>query len=194
MAAWQSEVSLCTFEFICMLIGEKLQPFSTSSVLTSSFFIFYIWKKYLRTLVESGLLLYLCELMRVKTQRNPKWHPKRALTKLKMKPQRNAKWHLKETLKKPYMKETLFQDTCWTIVLQLYLLESCFTMVAWQSEVSLCTFEFIRMLIGEKLQPFSTSSVLTSSFFIFYIWKKYLRTLVESGLLLYLCELMCVKP
>ena len=39
-------------------------------------------------------------------------------------------------------------------------------MVAWQSEISLCTFEFIRMLIGEKLQPFSTSSVLTSSFFM----------------------------
>ena len=65
MVAWQSEVSVCTFEFICMLIGEKLQPFSTSSVLTSSFFM--PAEKYLRTLVEFGLLLYLCELMRVKT-------------------------------------------------------------------------------------------------------------------------------
>ena len=29
-----------------------------------------------------------------------------------------------DTLKKPLMKETLFQDTCWTVVLQLYLFES----------------------------------------------------------------------
>ena len=62
MVAWQSEVSLCTFEFICMLIGEKLQPFSTSSVLTSSFFMS-------EKSISGHLLnlLYLCELMRVKT-------------------------------------------------------------------------------------------------------------------------------
>ena len=59
----------------------------------------------------------------------------------------------------PEVLKTLFQDTCWTVVLQLYLLELCFTMVAWQSEVSLCTFEFICMLIGEKLQPFSIHQV-----------------------------------
>ena len=35
----------------------------------------------------------------------------------------------------PKVLKTLFQDTCWTVVLQLYLLELCFTMVAWLGHV-----------------------------------------------------------
>ena len=53
------------FKFICMRIGKKLQPFSISSILASSFLCL---KKYLRILVESGLLLYLYKLMYVKFQ------------------------------------------------------------------------------------------------------------------------------
>ena len=57
----------------------------------------------------------------------------------------------------PKILKAVFQDTCWTVF------SDYITMVAWQSEVYLY---YICMLAWEKVQPFSKSSVLMSSFFM----------------------------
>ena len=103
MVAWQSEVYLY---YICMLAWEKVQPFSKSSVLMSSFFMsekifqdtWWIWSS---TISET-----LNENPKKTPQKNPTWNPKetsnetlkKPLKKTQRNPTRRFKWNPKETL------------------------------------------------------------------------------------------------